>query len=104
MFFAPAFYPALPGDYIDGVNVGLNNFNWSGPLMLVIFLVIGIWWLASAKNWFKGPQVQGSREELLAIERELAAVHSGKSPDEFRRLEAQLDEELDQRIHPEDPT
>lgn len=30
--------------------------------------------MISAKKWFTGPQVQGSREELLAIERELASL------------------------------
>jgi amino acid transporter len=76
VFFLPQFYPALPGQRVDGVNVGLNNFNWSGPLMLLIFAVVGIWWLVSARKWFHGPKVQGSREELLAIERELAGVGS----------------------------
>ena len=99
IFFVPAFYPWLPGQEIDGVNVGLNNFNWAGPLMVLIFAVIGIWWLVSAKNWFHGPQVQGSREELLAIERELAAVELGQSPEGFERLEDQLDQELEERMH-----
>lgn len=90
VFFLPAFYPWLPGQKIDGVNVGLNNFNWSGPLMLTIFLVIGGWWLLSAKNWFKGPQVQGSPDELLAIERQLAAVEAGKDPGGFERPDGEL--------------
>ncbi len=88
VFFLPAFYPWLPWTKVDGKSVGLNNFNWAGPLMLVIFAVIGIWWLVSAKKWFKGPQVQGSREELLAIERELAAVEAGADPSTFERLES----------------
>jgi hypothetical protein len=97
VFFLPQFYPWLPGQEVDGVNVGLNNFNWSGPLMVTIFAIIGIWWLVSAKKWFKGPQVQGSKDELIAIERELAAVEAGKDPAELKRLEALLDQELDQR-------
>ena len=35
---------------------------------------VGIWWFVSAKNWFHGPKVQGTREELLAIERELSEL------------------------------
>ena len=31
----------------------------------------GIYWLVSAKNWFTGPRVQGTPEELAAIEHEL---------------------------------
>ena len=91
VFFLPAFYPWLPGDNVTvgGVTTyGLNNFNWAGPLMLIIFTIIGIWWLVSAKKWFHGPQVQGSREELLAIERELAAVEAGADPSTFERLES----------------
>jgi hypothetical protein len=100
-FFLPAFYPWMPGEEVDGVNVGLNNFNWSGPLMVIIFIVIGGWWLLSAKKWFRGPQVQGTREELLAIERELAAVEAGADPSNFERLEDQLDKELDERMRPD---
>jgi hypothetical protein len=32
----------------------------------------GIYWLVSARNWFTGPRVQGTPEELAAIEEELA--------------------------------
>ena len=31
-------------------------------------LLVGGWWLLSAKNWFKGPIPQGSEEELARIE------------------------------------
>jgi amino acid transporter len=101
VFFLPQFYPWLPGQEVDGVNVGLNNFNWSGPLMVLIFVIIGAWWLLSARHWFKGPQVQGSKEELIAIEQELAAVGAGKDPAELKRLESLLDEELEHREHPD---
>ena len=30
-------------------------------------------WLLSARHWFTGPKVQGTAEELAAIERELSA-------------------------------
>ena len=30
-----------------------------------------IYWAVSAKNWFTGPKVQGTAEELAAIEHEL---------------------------------
>jgi hypothetical protein len=33
-----------------------------------------IYWFVSAKNWFKGPKVQGSAEELAAIENELESL------------------------------
>jgi amino acid transporter len=65
VFCMPVFYPVW--------NKGLN-FNFTGPILLGCFALTALWWVASAKNWFTGPKVQGSREELLAIERELEAL------------------------------
>jgi amino acid permease (GABA permease) len=49
------------------------TFNYAVIAVLVVIGFAGIYWLVSAKNWFKGPKVQGSAEELAAIERELAS-------------------------------
>ena len=48
------------------------NFNYTVVAVLVVLGFAGIYWLVSAKNWFKGPKVQGTAEELAAIERELS--------------------------------
>jgi amino acid transporter len=61
----PQFYPYVNGKFEP------NAFNFA-PLVLV--LVIGfaaIYWAVSARKWFKGPKVQGSADELAAIERDL---------------------------------
>jgi len=42
--------------------------------VVVVLGFAGIYWAVSAKNWFKGPKVQGTAEELAAIERELASM------------------------------
>ena len=42
--------------------------------MIVVIGFAGIYWLVSAKNWFKGPKVQGTAEELAAIEQELSVL------------------------------
>jgi hypothetical protein len=34
----------------------------------------GIWWVLSAHKWFTGPKVQGTPEELAAIEEELESL------------------------------
>jgi hypothetical protein len=47
---------------------GFSNFAVS---FTIISILSGIWWLVPARKWFKGPKVQGSEEELAAIEREL---------------------------------
>jgi hypothetical protein len=40
----------------------------------VFLIVLGgaaLWYAVSARKWFKGPRVQGTAEELAAIERDL---------------------------------
>ncbi|HEY5985767.1 MAG TPA: amino acid permease, partial [Streptosporangiaceae bacterium] len=50
------------------------TFNYTVVAVAVVLGFAGIWWLASARTWFKGPKVQGTAEELAAIERELAGT------------------------------
>jgi amino acid transporter len=50
------------------------NFNYAPVAVGVVLLFAGGWWVRSAKNWFKGPKVQGSPEELAAIERDLEVI------------------------------
>ncbi len=40
---------------------------------LAVIGYAGIYWLVSARKWFTGPKVQGTAEELAAIERELSS-------------------------------
>jgi amino acid permease (GABA permease) len=49
------------------------NFNYTFVAVLVVIGFAGIYWLVSARKWFHGPKVQGTPEELAAIERELAS-------------------------------
>jgi len=44
------------------------SFNYAPVAVLGTFLLVGVWWLVSARKWFKGPVVQGSVEELMRIE------------------------------------
>jgi amino acid permease (GABA permease) len=53
--------------------IGWGNFNYTVIAVLVVLGFAGIYWLVSAKNWFTGPKVQGTAEELAAIERELSS-------------------------------
>ena len=50
------------------------TFNYAPVAVGVVLLYSGGYWFLSAKNWFKGPKVQGSADELAKIEAELAAV------------------------------
>ncbi len=47
------------------------TFNYTPVVVLGTFVIITVWWLVSARVWFKGPVVQGSEAELAAIERSI---------------------------------
>ncbi len=54
--------------------ITIQSFNYTPVVFLVVLGGATIWYLVSAKNWFKGPKVQGSPEELKAIERDLEVI------------------------------
>jgi amino acid permease (GABA permease) len=54
--------------------VTATNFNYAPIAVLVVLGFAGLWWAASARTWFTGPKVQGSAEELAAVERELGGI------------------------------
>jgi amino acid transporter len=58
----------------------LTTFNYAIVAVAVVVVYSGGYWLLSAKNWFKGPKVQGSAEELAKIESELEAVGAAAEP------------------------
>ncbi len=47
------------------------NFNYTPLAVLLVLGFAGTWWLVSARKWFTGPKVQGTPEELAAIEHDL---------------------------------
>ena len=70
-FIAIAFILPFASTGIPG-NEGFtwDFFNYTGVLVGIAFILFGGWYVLSANKWFKGPVVQGSEEELEAIERE----------------------------------
>jgi amino acid permease (GABA permease) len=48
------------------------TFNYAVFAVLAVIGFAGVYWLVSARKWFTGPRVQGSADELAAIERELS--------------------------------
>jgi amino acid permease (GABA permease) len=54
--------------------VTISTFNYAPVAVAVVLLGAGGWYLLSAHKWFKGPKVQGTPEELAAIERDLSQV------------------------------
>ena len=51
--------------------ITISTFNYTPVVFIVVLGGAAIWYAVSAKNWFKGPKVQGSADELAAIERDL---------------------------------
>ncbi len=63
--------PTVPGGipWKDGFSWNLVNYT---PITLgAVFVAITIWYLLSARKWFKGPIREGTEEELAAMEGEL---------------------------------
>jgi hypothetical protein len=59
-----------------GNPVNWGNFNYAPVAVLGTLLIVGIWWLVSARKWFKGPIVQGTEAELEAIEKSVGETVS----------------------------
>src|SRR6201986_3882481 len=53
--------------------IGYATFNYACIAVAVVIGYAGLTWLLSARKWFTGPKVQGTPEELAAIEHELSA-------------------------------
>ena len=61
----PQFNPFPEGEFV------VNAFNFAPVVLLLVIGFAGVYWMVSAKNWFTGPKVQGTPEEIAAIERDL---------------------------------
>ena len=56
--------------------INITTFNYAPVVFLVVMGGVGLWYSLSARHWFKGPKVQGTPEELAAIERDLELAES----------------------------
>ena len=90
LFCSPLFWPFWKpwgsSNFISDDGAGnsfykINNFNFTGPLILLGAIFVMGYWGFSGKKWFTGPKVQGTPEELRAIERELDALEHGGAID-----------------------
>jgi amino acid permease (GABA permease) len=54
--------------------VTVSTFNYTPVAFVIVLGGAAIWWFTSAHKWFTGPKVQGSEEELEAVEEDLRAV------------------------------
>ncbi len=56
---------------VETLHETLQTFNYAIVAVAAVLIGTGVWWIVSARNWFRGPRVQGSPEELAAIEAQL---------------------------------
>jgi amino acid transporter len=54
--------------------ITVRTFNYTVVAVVAVLGFATIYWVVSARHWFKGPKVQGSAEELAAIENELESL------------------------------
>lgn len=69
-----------------GGTPGNGGFRWSlfnyAPIAVVgTILLVGGWWLVSARTWFTGPIRQGDEEVLEAIEEDVGEFGLGPAPE-----------------------
>ena len=57
-----------------------DTFNYAIVAVGAVVLFSGGYWVLSARHWFTGPRVQGTPEELAAIERDLAIPGATSAP------------------------
>ena len=67
----PQFYP-FTLDAKGHHHLVVNSFNFAPLVFIVVLGFAWAYWVFSAKNWFTGPKIQGTAEELAAIEHDLA--------------------------------
>jgi amino acid transporter len=51
--------------------INISTFNYTPVVFLIVIGSVSLWYALSARHWFRGPKVQGTPEELAAIERDL---------------------------------
>ncbi|RZS89939.1 amino acid/polyamine/organocation transporter (APC superfamily) [Motilibacter rhizosphaerae] len=54
--------------------VTASSFNYAPVAVVAVIGFAWLYWVLSARKWFVGPKVQGTPEELAAIERELESL------------------------------
>jgi hypothetical protein len=53
--------------------INFTTFNYAVVAVAAVLGFATLYWVLSARKWFTGPRIQGSPEELAAIEHELSA-------------------------------
>jgi amino acid transporter len=76
LFLMPTVPTAIPGH--DGFD--WNVVNYAPITVGGVLLIVGVWWLVSARKWFVGPVREGTDEELARIEAGFVEAPAGTQP------------------------
>jgi amino acid transporter len=72
--------PVTPTGVPWNSNFTWLSFNYAPIAVLGTLVLVGGWWLLSARKWFKGPIAQGTEEELARIEAQYEGGAAGTAP------------------------
>ena len=93
--FVALMVPILCFPSVTGADLSVDVMNWTcvvygGPMVLVC-----IWWVVSARKWFKGPKVNvahmmlGDREQMiegLNVERTVSRGSGQGAPEKLQKI------------------
>jgi len=72
--------PTLPQGIPFKTGFTWLDVNYAPIAVIGTLVLVGGWWMVSAKNWFKGPVAQGTAEELAKIEQRYEHGASAAAP------------------------
>jgi amino acid transporter len=76
LFLMPTVPTAIP--WHDGFDWNVANY---APITLGgVLLAVGLWWVLSARKWFKGPVVEGTEDDLARIEAQYDSAATDAAP------------------------
>ena len=90
LFLMPTVPTAIP--WHSGFD--WNVVNYAPITVGSVLLIVGLWWLASARKWFVGPVREGTDEELARIESGYVAAPSSSGTQPGRRARTPPDQNV----------
>jgi amino acid transporter len=76
LFLMPTVPTAIP--WHSGFD--WNVVNYAPITVGGVLVLVGIWWMVSARKWFKGPVREGTDDELARIEAGFTTAPAGTQP------------------------
>lgn len=83
----------FPG--VTGADLTVDDMNWTAVVYGVPMLLVCIWWVVSARKWFKGPKVNvahmmhGEEQQILEgqnVQRTISAGSANGTPEKLQKV------------------